>query len=1215
MSDWQLFFEKFSYVTYGPYDDNQLPEPSKEIWIKGTFVCNEQVTDYDSGIDVSIYNDDHTNELPYGLYIILTNAGNTGICICGGNYNEESNHFLVPNSTLSFVIHLFSDANNGIFEIFWSDGSKDTIVGGNGNVNDGDYFEHLVLNNFSNKVFMSNVTVSTQELSFDVRIPITLNFDTARIVQNVALQEYCKVWLKFDDSPIDDAMGNSWEMYRQSYYDEELGKIVYPDPTVSSNFAVRGNALYGDGKSSVTLYDLLLGGQDFCIMGFAYLVSGTVFHIWNRNSAHYDGEFMNLSLYDSIVKLRINPYVTIGYSPAYIETSCSENSWFNFKVSYSHDDSTIYLYINNNLEGSYTLSRQIPRTEYTICVGAREVTTSNLVGTVDEFRIFDGVKQFDDSLSKIIPVLLKCDTSFNAYKRFTFYPDTQRRVTYNGVWRYENYGTANLLSIAGTTVTDLTKSQAIYKSAFYQPTRAKCFDIPATKEIWIKCDIFTTANYSSGNRIRIYSDDGNGVNGWCTQTPTTTKYQIWHNGTQLDGTNYLNSNKNRSFLLHMKSGVSDGIIEYFFANGDNQSFTGNVNNGNDFDNVYIQMDGSNIYVSDLIISNAQIDINEHTTFNAAFNADLLLAIIDVHQELFFHSLRNVVSSQQIQFPLCRHLISANDIVFDTFRNVLRTVDLDCDTVRTMPHKIFLSVIADTPNNLLANSADIIDVPEDNEDIQSFEISINEQQLTDVVTFSSVNHFNILEQVTGQFRDYKFNIRIESIQERGILSSCQCCSDIDEILYTQIDYKIPKNEQWHNTKSNTDTSVPSSVEIVQADKNKAKASTHVKYLAGVFGKQPVMQFDDFVSTVDVKAGGVTYNDLIRSIFGWTYRIPHKLINCYLRDDKLFIIQRGHENNVVDLTGTTLEIVSRDKSLIRTFWGSSTWSKTETREVYTPTIRAPGEAPGEAPDDDDDEPEPEPPQPDEQGNTRNSDGLLTKTEKTENGIRTVTEFSYDGDGSVVKTVETVYKVGGSGTLSKTTTEYSYTTIGGSNRKVLWKESVRVVENDELVDERITTHDYMSGSSGQVYVSTNNSDAEHLGNIAGESNGDVRQTPFATYTYEKENRSSRYGGLAAPSTTDKDPSQYTPQQRTIYGITPYDTSFPVHGVEDLVKITDAIKWLNRKTMEVVTINLFDFPHVIDFNDRILLEGNEYFLKSNTAIQNNRIVNKQTLSIVRWY
>ena len=56
-------------------------------------------------------------------------------------------------------------------------------------------------------------------------------------------------------------------------------------------------------------------------------------------------------------------------------------------------------------------------------------------------------------------------------------------------FRYENYGTADLLLTEGTTVevsTDISK----FGSAFIQTQQAKCFDIPATKELWCKFDIY-----------------------------------------------------------------------------------------------------------------------------------------------------------------------------------------------------------------------------------------------------------------------------------------------------------------------------------------------------------------------------------------------------------------------------------------------------------------------------------------------------------------------------------------------------------------------------------------------------------------------------------------------------------------------------------------------------------------------------------------------------
>ena len=79
--------------------------------------------------------------------------------------------------------------------------------------------------------------------------------------------------------------------------------------------------------------------------------------------------------------------------------------------------------------------------------------------------------------------------------------------------------------------------------------------------------------------------------------------------------------------------------------------------------------------------------------------------------------------------------------------------------------------------------------------------------------------------------------------------------------------------------------------------------------------------------------------------------------------------------------------------------------------------------------------------------------------------------------------------------------------------------------------------------------------------------------------------------------------------------DTSFPVYGNDTLAKISSAIRWLNRKTQETVSFDLYDYPHVVDFLDKIIFNGNEYFLQSNIVSKTPRIVNKQSLTLVRWY
>ena len=100
------------------------------------------------------------------------------------------------------------------------------------------------------------------------------------------------------------------------------------------------------------------------------------------------------------------------------------------------------------------------------------------------------------------------------------------------------------------------------------------------------------------------------------------------------------------------------------------------------------------------------------------------------------------------------------------------------------------------------------------------------------------------------------------------------------------------------------------------------------------------------------------------------------------------------------------------------------------------------------------------------------------------------------------------------------------------------------------------------------------------------------------------------------DHESNYYTEtQSRTLNGLSLYDSSFPIHNVDKLVELTAAIQWLNRRTKETVTFTLYECPHLIDFNDRIIFNGAQYFLVSNVATTNARIFNEQRISLVRWY
>lgn len=174
----------------------------------------------------------------------------------------------------------------------------------------------------------------------------------------------------------------------------------------------------------------------------------------------------------------------------------------------------------------------------------------------------------------------------------------------NNIWRYENAGTADLLSVTGTTLTGLDTTQAKKGIAFYQTNRAKCFDIPATKEIWIKFDVYTTLS----TRWRAYNQtSSNGSTGICSQTSGTLDFWVSDSNVR----EFLSTVKNQlqTILLHMVSN-SAGVVEAWIDGTFIYRYTGNVNNGNDFADIYLQSDGAGTFFSNVIISNAQIDIND-----------------------------------------------------------------------------------------------------------------------------------------------------------------------------------------------------------------------------------------------------------------------------------------------------------------------------------------------------------------------------------------------------------------------------------------------------------------------------------------------------------------------------------------------------------------------------------------------------------------------------
>ena len=228
--------------------------------------------------------------------------------------------------------------------------------------------------------------------------------------------------------------------------------------------------------------------------------------------------------------------------------------------------------------------------------------------------IFNTSVDFDIARNVNNDVSISADTIRNVNRKTEINFDIVREV--KKTWRYENYGTADLLKVPGTTVTGLNETKSKTGSAFWQTNRVATFPILATKELWVKFDIYYgNAQWRAYDRLN-GNDTGIGIyqtsQGLISYINGPTSYL-------LKPQNPFTKSKLYTVLLHMISDAENGLIEcwvdgekYYSEDFASEGliYKGNVENGADFENFYLQTPNANNLFSNVIISNARIGFIE-----------------------------------------------------------------------------------------------------------------------------------------------------------------------------------------------------------------------------------------------------------------------------------------------------------------------------------------------------------------------------------------------------------------------------------------------------------------------------------------------------------------------------------------------------------------------------------------------------------------------------
>lgn len=509
-----------------------------------------------------------------------------------------------------------------------------------------------------------------------------------------------------------------------------------------------------------------------------------------------------------------------------------------------------------------------------------------------------------------------------------------------------------------------------------------------------------------------------------------------------------------------------------------------------------------------------------------------------------------------------HPTIQDNSTFDTFYNRERTDGLQADTAinKQVNDRVFNDTIyrtrqadflaADTTRSLMhqytINADTVRQIPYTAKGLnpQSISINLEKGQLSESFEMVTPYDLPLDASITGRLLDFDYKFKVYQTSGTGLMRNITGMYDVDRLLYMPFTYTLSKGRH--------------------------SAKEHSKNIAKMLGKSLYWAADDFISSETFGGiGGATIQNMISGLFGWAGNLPQDWINVFLRGNILKIVQRGHEPNEIDITGTAHSRPEVTRRLVRSVWSGTGTHSARNRLTIAPLGFS--------------------------GTIRFGDSEVTyryglvvrEVTKTAEGTTTST-YDYS-DGYLTKKVTV--------TPDETiTTTYDYA-ITLNDRYLASEKAVTVTKekDSDTTSETLTQHVYLGNGwyGTTVYV-----DGEF--NNSSVSNG---EPGGKTSKYIVDQSNLNLGGRYPDNSGE-----------SYQGAALFDTSFPISDTATLKKLTKDIEWLNRKTEEKLTMDIWQYGHLIDFTDRVKYQGNTYYLESN---QVNRTPSelRQTVTIVRWF
>lgn len=720
-------------------------------------------------------------------------------------------------------------------------------------------------------------------------------------------------------------------------------------------------------------------------------------------------------------------------------------------------------------------------------------------------------------------------------------------------WTYKNIGLTRLLTSDNVYQLGPGYNHPFmrYGAMYSQMNESACFGIAAAGEIWAR---FAFARWA--NNTGKFGDGTGGFTGVVFDDNSWPS--IYVNGTKVTTIeDYCIGSSIFNYWIHLKSGVSDGVVEFIlydlgYVPHSQYTYTGNVNNGNDFSDVYSYSAEPGLFWGDIVISDSPITANDHAEYDINLDSDTRRTITNTQWPVTINgdTLRDVIREGLIVFGDTARVISnAATIAADTKREVENTsyhvITLSADTRRRVANRVTIN--GNTRRRIpRIVETDFTGPPYPSDGITAINLSLQEGTITDTASYGTVIHTLPKDELKGYILDFPYSFICESTNHSGQEMTARCTYDVDRLLYETFYIK---------------------------ERDEVLAGVLVSELAKLMEKALVYTGRRFTYKQHIGGKNQTYKGIVSNIFGWSSRVPRMQYNVFIRNDKLIVLQRGYETGVVNLDempeNWIASLPTIEREITRTMSAKNI-------DAVEPDIMA-GYRPRVFIDGGDDEYNDE---------VVSYENLSTPAGEVDSRPSLIIRNNADG--------------------STTYIHYYYQWTGTN---YVLKEELEQTWDAEgtLISQTHTYHEILAGGWRNSVSIAQDEQGNTIG--VGSTGGRTRPGDMKTSAYSDQVKLARGGKWKGVK--DAMPG----------GTALVDTDFPVDDTMALLALSE-LYWMNQRIKETVTLDLVPpvtasvpaYQHIIDFTDRIIYGGNEYFLSSNN-ISFTPTGHRQSLRLVRWF